>query len=88
MARLPMRMGGLGLRYAVQCADAAYWASWADALPMINERTPAIANLVVQTMDDGSTDTSCLAELKEAADHSDEEGFWWRPSWSAVREGE
>ena len=64
-------MGGLGLRSAVQCADAAYWASWADVLPMINERTPAIANLVVQTMDDGSTDTSCLAELKEAADRLD-----------------
>ena len=81
-------MGGLGLRSAVRCADAAYWASWADALPTINERTPAIANLVVQTMDDGSTDTSCLAELKEAADHLDEEGFWWRPSWSTLREGE
>ena len=88
VARLPMRMGGLGLRSAVRCADAAYWASWADALPMINERTPAIGNLVVQTMDDGSTDTSCLAELKEAADRLDEEGFWWRPSWSALREGE
>ena len=37
---------------------------------MINERTPAIANLVVQTMDDGSMDTSCLA----APDCLDEEG--------------
>ena len=83
MARFPMRMGGLGLRSAVRCADAAYWASWADALPMINERTPAIAN-VVQSMDDGSTDTSCLAELKEAADHLDEEGFWWRPNWVSI----
>ena len=27
-------------------AEAAYWASWADALPMISERNPAIAELV------------------------------------------
>ena len=88
VARLPMCVGGLGLRSAVRCANAACWASWADALPMINERTPAIANVVVQTMDDGPTETSCLVELKEAADRLDEEGFWWRPSWSALREGE
>ena len=39
-------------------------------------------------MDDGSTATSCLAELMEVADYLDEEGLWWRPSWSALRDGE
>ena len=34
LATLPMRMGGLGLRVAARMAPAAYWASWADALPM------------------------------------------------------
>ena len=38
VASLPMRMGGLGLRSAQRCAHAAYWASWADALPMIRQR--------------------------------------------------
>ena len=28
IATLPMRMGGLGLRCAVRCAHAAFWASW------------------------------------------------------------
>ena len=42
VASLPMRMGGLGLRSAQRCAHAAYWASWADALPMIKQRTPAM----------------------------------------------
>ena len=39
LASLPMRLGGLGLRSAARMALAAYWASWADALPMIAEGT-------------------------------------------------
>ena len=87
VAKLPMRMGGLGLRSAVRCADAAYWASWADAFHMIHERTPTVADLVVRTMDGGLSDVGCLAELKQATDRLDKEGFWWRPSWSALRDG-
>ena len=34
VATLSMRMGRLGLRSTVRCADATYWASWADALHM------------------------------------------------------
>ena len=48
LATLPMRMGGLGLRSAVRCAPAAYWASWADALHMISERTPEVPDEVVR----------------------------------------
>ena len=44
VARTPMLWGW---QSAVRCADAAYWASWADALPMINERTNT-AHLVVR----------------------------------------
>ena len=40
LATLPKRMGGLGLRSAVECTPTAFWASWADALHMISERTP------------------------------------------------
>ena len=50
MASLPMRMGGLGLRSAGRCAAAAYWASWADALPMISQRNPNVADLVEERM--------------------------------------
>ena len=38
LATLPMRMGGLGLRSATRMAPAAYWASWADALHMVQAR--------------------------------------------------
>ena len=48
LATLPMRMGGLGLRSAMRCTPAAFWALWADALHMISERTPDVANDVVR----------------------------------------
>ena len=75
MANLPIRIGGLGLRSAVRCAGAAYWASWADALHMISERNPAVADTVVES----------LAELRMATNRLDREGFWWRPSWANLR---
>ena len=40
IASLPMRMGGLGIRSASRLALAAFWASWADALPMLEKRLP------------------------------------------------
>ena len=37
-AVLPMSLGGLGLRSALKLRVPAFWASWADCLPMIWER--------------------------------------------------
>ena len=34
-AQLPLRFGGLGLRSAAASRFAAYWASWADSMPVI-----------------------------------------------------
>ena len=82
-----MRMGGLGLRSASRGAEAAYWASWADALPMINERNPAIAEHVEHTMTHEAHREGCLAELHNASGRLDREGFWWRPTWSELRHG-
>ena len=38
VASLPLRHGGLGLRSAQRIHPAAHWASWADALAMIQQR--------------------------------------------------
>ena len=40
LATLPASLGGLGLTSAVRTAPAAYWAAWADALPVIGEPAP------------------------------------------------
>ena len=47
-AQQPLRLGGLGLRSAVSLRQAAYWASWADTLPMIQERHPVLAQRLLQ----------------------------------------
>ena len=78
LATLPMRMGGLGLRSAVRCAPAAYWASWSDALHMISQRTPDVAGEVVRRLSNEEPLEGCLGELRAASSELDREGFWWR----------
>ena len=87
LATLPMRMGGLGLRSAVRCAPAAYWASWADALHMISERTPEVADEVVRRLGQEEPVEGCLGELQAAATELDQKGFWWRPAWAELHAG-
>ena len=41
-ARLPLRLAGMGLRDSQRTSIAAYWASWADALPDLVARFPAL----------------------------------------------
>ena len=67
IATLPMRLGGLGLRSAVRCAPAAFWASWADALQMIRQRTPDVAIMVEHSLVNESPQDGCLEELRAAA---------------------
>ena len=83
LATLPMRLGGLGLRSAFR--TAAYWASWADALPMLSARLPGLTNraedvLTVHPM-------GCLREAAEAASILDRSGFVGRPGWQDLRAG-
>ena len=80
---------GVGLRSATRCAAAAYWASWADALAMISQRNPGVANLVAQTMEGElpCPQGGCLVEVFDASTRLDREGFWWRPSWPELRDG-
>eukprot|EP00973_Karenia_brevis_P049984 6939815-Karenia_brevis.AAC.1 len=64
---LPLRLGGLGLRSADRLSQPAFWASWADALPMIAARLPELADKVVESLQDYDFERgSCLAELDGA----------------------
>ena len=87
VATLPMRMG-LGLRSATRCAEAAYCASWADALHMVGQRNPEVEDMVVRTVNQREPPREgCLAELHQAGARLDREGFWWRPTWQALHDG-
>ena len=55
IAFLPVVQGGLGLRSMARLSPAAYWAAWADVLPIVEERVPALATRIMQELEsDGS----------------------------------
>ena len=87
IASLPMRLGGLGLRSAKRISPGAYWASWADALHMIQQRLPPVAEHVVGSLSEHAAE-DCLRELQEAASELDRDGFVNRLSWSALQGGQ
>ena len=74
-ATLPLSMGGLGLRSAERC-----WASWADVLPMIQARHPAVAALMVQHLE-GESWSPSMAAASRAATQLGMAGFAV-PLWS------
>ena len=80
-------MGGLGLRSAVRCSRAAYWAL-VDALPMIQKGNSAVADMVERAMvNNVFPEEGCLFELARATDQLDREEFVERPSWPEVHRG-
>ena len=62
------------MRSACRMAPAAYWASWADALPMLQDRLPAIAQLVSDQLESDETE-GCVGFLQHAAEALDRSGF-------------
>ena len=84
-ATLPMRLGGLGLRSASRMAPAAFWASWADALPMLSARLPELTDRVVEGL--STQPRGCLAQIHEATMVLDRSGFVGRPGWHELRAG-
>ena len=83
---LPMRMGGLGLRSAVRTAPGAFWASWADALPMLQQRLPRLTGQVVHHFSHPDA-LGCLGELQESVSRLDRDGFITLPGWEMLRRG-
>ena len=86
LATLPMRMGGLGLCSASRMAPSAYWASWADSFPMIQDRLPGIADMVARQLE-SEEPVGCLASLQHASEVLDRSGFVGRPTWESLRGG-
>ena len=83
---LPVALGGLGLRSARRTSRAAYWASWADCLQMIQERQPEFAAQVVRSLE-GGVDTPALhAAASCAIELTGVMGFA-PPSWSDLALG-
>ena len=61
---LPLWKGGLGLRSAHRTQPAAHWASWADALKMVHERHPGVAETMVGALEANDGSSSIQAVLR------------------------
>ena len=87
VSSLPHCLGGAGLRSAVRTSPAAYWASWADAVPMLRARTPTLAEFVAQRLvRDGNEQSECLSEVNACRRLLASEGFAG-PDWAAIWSG-
>ena len=84
---LPLKYGGMGLRNNSRISPCAFWASWADSLKTICERTPALVHLlhtrVMQIHADRNVfDASrSIDAFCNAANTLRGEGFQELPSW-------
>ena len=87
LACLPASLGGLGLASAAHVAPAAYWAAWADALPVMAARLPAFAAACVAALQQGGAGAACLSHAASARTLLMTEGWDACPSWTAVAGG-
>ena len=82
-AKLPLRLGGCGLRDSTQISHAAYWASWADCLPGLRARCPIVGNRILLQLSlaaamgdaiDTAEPTAAIA-AERAGRHCDQNGY-------------
>ena len=71
----PGEWEGWVLRSARRTAPAAYWASWADALPMVEGYLPQVAQVVTAQLEEVDEAVGCLGELQRATRVLDFGGF-------------
>ena len=71
---------------AERVSPAAYWAAWADALPVLRQRYPDAAARLVQELE-GEPAAPCLRAAAEAARQLAEEGWTSRTEWASCARG-
>ena len=90
-ARLPLRLGGCGLRDSARTSPAAYWASVADCLPVLHGRYPQAAAAMVDALETlevaQAVPSSALGGAVAAGRALDTRGFEGRPTWRALAAG-
>ena len=86
VAFLPAALGGLGLQSATRGAVAAYWAGWADALPVIHARCPEFADVCVAALERPDEAAGCLGRACTARAMLLTEGWASCSTWSSLME--
>jgi len=88
-ASLPLRLAGCGLRDSVRTSSAAYWASWADSLEVINARFPLVGRRIavaLASLPDNAPNV--LLEAERAGQECDRCGWRERPTWAGLLAGQ
>ena len=80
IAFLPASLGGLGLMHAERLSPAAYWAAWADALPVLQQRCAEAVERCLQELQAGSQAAAPSLQAAAAAGvHLEGHGWDQRP---------
>jgi len=87
VATLPGRLGGLGLRSAERSAPAAYWASWVDALSVIQTKAPDVAATVLHDLESSAGTAPCLQEANAGLELLRSQGAADLPTWAEASQG-
>ena len=85
-APMPLALGGLGLRSAAQGSKPAYWASWADCVPMIRQRHSRVAERLVAELG-GEPVTPLLKAASQCGVQFTGRMRFDPPSWEALARG-
>ena len=73
------------MRSAERLAPAAYWSSWADALPMMWARQPTLTERIIRELEAGpGSALPSLWAASAAAAQLREEGCAFLPAWRAL----
>ena len=86
LAHLPLHLGGLGLTSATVTAAPAYWASWADTMPILHRQAPQQATAVLQQLQAEAPATPSIQALTQALEQLQHHGFA-SPSWADLAQG-
>ena len=85
-AHLPLSHGGLGLTCASTLANPAFWSSWADSLPVLQNQLPQYAAQLLAHLQQPSPAIPSIQAATGAAQALQEHG-WTPPSWAELTQG-
>ena len=83
IAQLPLSLGGLGLVSAAQTSVSAYWASWADCLPVLGQHLPPAARAFLRDLEAPAPCLRAAATTRAELSLAD----WTPPSWRELCDG-
>ena len=87
VSSLPGCFGGLGLSSASRTATAAYWASWVDALAVVDSKDKRFSARVLAELNDVHSLVPCISEAQTCLARVQGGGGVEAPSWEEAATG-